>query len=201
MPKKKYKYLVGIDEAGRGPLAGPVAVAAVKVPRKKAKQVSSILVKFNDSKKLTHLKREWWFKKIKEMQTQGMIDFTVSFSSARTIDGRGIVYGIQSALKRSLRRLCVDPDETYILLDGSLSAPHVYMYQETIIKGDEKEKIIAVASIIAKVLRDRRMITYERKFQNYGFEQHKGYGTRAHYRAIAKCGLCEIHRRSFVKYL
>ncbi|MBI2109514.1 MAG: ribonuclease HII [Parcubacteria group bacterium] len=189
------KYLIGIDEVGRGPLAGPVAVAAVLFfPHFDTRHLKGI----KDSKKLSPQKRELWLEKAITLKKDGYIDFSVSFSSEKVIDKKGIMHAIRLSLKRSVKKMCKSPYETYIYLDGGLTAPKMYPFQKTIIRGDELLSIIALASIIAKVGRDRKMEEYAEQFPEYGFEQHKGYGTDAHYKAIQKYGLCAIHRRSFL---
>ncbi len=191
-------HLIGIDEAGRGPLAGPIAVGAFSVRSK------DTLKKFKgvkDSKQLSELQREEWFKRIKEERNNGMIGFAVSFSSAEVIDTKGITHATRAALNRCLKRLekhDFAARKSRILLDGSLYAPSRYKDQKTIIDGDAKKPIIALASICAKVLRDRKMKRLAKKYPKYGFEIHKGYGTKAHYKAIKKHGLSEIHRKSFL---
>lgn len=195
---QKKKFLVGIDEAGRGPLAGPVAVGAVLLfPHFNTKN----LIGIKDSKQLSAQKRESWFEKASLFKKEGLIDFAVSFSSEKMIDKKGIVHAIHISLKRSLKKVCVNPYETYIYLDGGLMAPRAYPFQKTIIRGDEILSIIALASIVAKVERDRKMEQYAEQFPEYGFEQHKGYGTTEHYKAIRKHGPCLLHRKSFLKNL
>ena len=201
MQEAKYcEMLVGIDEAGRGPLAGPVAVAAVafRGSPESQKAIYAIFRKIKDSKKLSREKRERWFQKMVGARERGHIDFAVSLVGPEVIDQTSIVYAIDIAISRILKRLALPPEKTSILLDGSLRAPNIYKRQETIIKGDEKRKIIAMASVIAKVSRDQKMIRYAKEFEQYGFDSHKGYGTRAHYAAIRKYGLCKIHRRTFL---
>jgi ribonuclease HII len=117
---------------------------------------------------------------------------------ASVIDEKGIVYAIDLAIERCINRLEIDPATCYIRLDGSLKAPSQFS-QETIIKGDVKEKVIGLASILAKVTRDRYMIRIARRYTQYGFEQHMGYGTKAHREAIARYGRCPIHRCSFTR--
>ena len=194
------EMLVGIDEAGRGPLAGPVAVAAVafRGAPESQKAVYAIFRKIKDSKKLSRKKRERWFQKMVGARERGHIDFAVSLVGPEVIDQTSIVQAIDIAIGRILKRLALAPEKTSILLDGSLHAPNIYEHQETIIKGDEKRKIIAMASVIAKVSRDQKMIRHAKEFEHYGFDSHKGYGTRAHYAAIRKYGLCKIHRRTFL---
>jgi len=191
-------FTIGIDEAGRGPLAGPISVGAFSVRSK------DILKKFKgvkDSKQLSEKQREEWFRKIKSEKAKGKILYAVSFSSAGIIDSKGITHATKAALNRCLKRLenkDFAPLKCKILLDGSLYAPSRYTNQKTIIDGDAKEPIIALASICAKVLRDRKMKRLAKKYPRYGFEMHKGYGTKAHYRAIKKHGISPIHRRSFL---
>ncbi len=197
---KKQKFIVGIDEVGRGPLAGPVAVGAVAI--NSAVYNSRLKKEFKgirDSKKLSEKKREEWFKKIKLAQMCGDIKFSVSFTTPTIIDKKGIVFSIQSALDKSLSNLKVKPEYAQIFLDGGLKAPKEYKNQKTIIHGDDLVQIISIASVVAKVTRDRLMVRFAKKFPQYGFERHKGYGTKAHYLAIKKHGITKIHRRSFLK--
>ena len=197
---KKTKYIIGIDEVGRGPLAGPVAVGAVEVDS--AVYNSRLKKEFKgirDSKKLSEKKREEWFKKIKLAQMRGDIKFSVSFTAPAVIDKKGIVFSIQSALDKSLSNLKVKPGRAEIFLDGGLKAPKEYKNQNTVIHGDDLVQIISIASVVAKVTRDRLMVRFAKKFPQYGFERHKGYGTKAHYLVIKKYGITKIHRRSFLK--
>lgn len=195
----KSRFLIGIDEAGRGPLAGPISVGVFSVKDKK------ILQKFKgvkDSKQLSEKQREEWFGVIKQSKKDGHIFYAVSFSSAGIIDSKGLTRATRMAMNRCLKRLEKNGFaglNSKILLDGSLYAPSIYEDQQTIIDGDAKESIIALASICAKVLRDRKMKRLAKEFPNYGFEIHKGYGTKAHYKAIKKHGMSQIHRRSFLR--
>ena len=157
--------------------------------------------KVRDSKKLSATAREKIFQSLAEAQVRSEISFAVSFSRARMIDRKGISFAIRHALAQSLKKLGIRANETLVLLDGALRAPSQFTRQKTIIKGDEKEAVIALASIVAKVSRDRKMIVFSRKYPQYGFEKHKGYGTKAHYRALKKNGPSAIHRRSFLKNL
>ncbi len=196
---KKQKYLIGIDEVGRGPLAGPVAVAAVLCfPRFDFKNLAHI----KDSKQLNPQKREEWFMRARTFKSAGLIDFAVSFCGEKIIDKRGIMRAIKISLSRALKKICKNKNrgQAYIYLDGGLVAPAEYPFQKTIIRGDEKISIIALASIVAKVTRDKKMKRYGERFPLYGFEQHKGYGTAAHYKAIEKYGVCALHRRSFLPH-
>lgn len=192
------KYRIGIDEVGRGPIAGPVAVGAFVFLDKKA---NHFFKGVKESKQLTEEKRELWFAKILEGQKKGLIDFSVIFQSEKVIDTKGISFAIKKCLSASLANLSIKPVDALVLLDGGLKAPEEYKNQKTIIKGDVKEQVIALASICAKVLRDRKMREWAKKHPNYGFEVHKGYGTAKHYEAIKKYGLNDLHRKSFVNKL
>jgi len=203
---KKFKYTVGIDEVGRGPIAGPVAVGAFVFLEENVKK---IFRKVKESKQLSEKQREEWFDIIQAQKKLGGVDFAVTFQSEKIIDTKGLSFAIRTALKKSLGEIIMRSDLTLgegptsplgkVLLDGGLKAPLEFTNQKTIIKGDEKEVVIALASICAKVTRDRKMRQYAKKFPEYGFDVHKGYGTRKHYEVIKKNGLTEIHRRSFLK--
>lgn len=201
--KNKFKYIIGIDEVGRGPLAGPVAVGACLISVLKIKRLltEGFFKGIRDSKKLSEKKREEWLGKIKELKMEGDLNYFVSFVSNKMIDKKGISQCIKSAIKNSLKKLKVNSLKTMILLDGGLKAPEEFIYQKTIIKGDEKEPIISLASIVAKVARDRKMVEYSKKFPQYGFEIHKGYGTAFHIQKISQNGLSKLHRKSFCKNL
>ena len=182
----KKKYIVGIDEAGRGPLAGPVAVGAVI-----GLLNSKLLKKIKDSKKLNAKQREIWHKFLKKN-----FECHCVFIGHKTIDKINIhkatLLGVEKVLKKFKRKLDL------VLMDGSLRAPKEYK-QKTIIKGDEKISLISAASIIAKVSRDRRMMREHKKTPHYAFDKHKGYGTKLHYKKIKKHGLSSIHRHTFCK--
>ncbi|MCR4281126.1 MAG: ribonuclease HII [Candidatus Kaiserbacteria bacterium] len=193
---KSAKYTIGIDEVGRGPLAGPVFVGAVIVPNHfDWETVAGV----RDSKKLIPRKREEWYKKLHELREGGYLNFTTASSSAQMIDERGIVFAISSALAECLKNIDAYPAECEILLDGSLHAPEEFTMQRTIIGGDDIEPVISMASIVAKVERDRLMTGLAVRFPDYGFESHKGYGTALHMQAIRNFGMCELHRRSFCR--
>jgi len=226
-------FIIGIDEAGRGPLAGPVSVGtfAIKLNSKEKFIIAKreALKQFRgvkDSKQLSEKQREEWLAKIKvvsnskkftkNLKNSHEVFWAVSFSGAKTIDEKGLSYSIRSALNRSLKKLELSisrksedikgassrfflPLHSLVLLDGSLYAPERYINQKTIIDGDAKEPIIALASICAKVLRDKKMKNFAKKYPHYGFEIHKGYGTKSHYVAIKKYGISQIHRKSFLK--
>jgi ribonuclease HII len=196
MPVKPgIQYIIGIDEVGRGPLAGPVAVGAVMVP---ADYLTGVWATVKDSKQLSEKGREAWLAKTNEAVRAGDVRYAVCFGSHERIDTRGIVPTIRSLVSRSLKKLDADPAECLVLLDGGLRAPARYR-QQTIIRGDAKEPVIALASIAAKVARDRVMVRLSKKYPAYGFERHKGYGTQGHYEVLATFGPCEIHRRSFLR--
>ncbi|OGZ07924.1 MAG: hypothetical protein A3D65_06100 [Candidatus Lloydbacteria bacterium RIFCSPHIGHO2_02_FULL_50_13] len=186
------KFFVGIDEVGRGPLAGPVVVGALLATPKLLKHFRLI----KESKQLSPQKREEWYARIKLLVGKEL-RFAVSFVSANVIDKKGITYAIRLALVRSLKKLKVSPNSCEVLLDGGLSAPKKYPRQKTIIHGDAKETVIAMASVVAKVLRDRRMVRLDKKYPQYRLAAHNGYGTKAHYRAIKKHGRSLEHRKSF----
>jgi len=192
--------VVGIDEVGRGPIAGPVAVGVVKLNTrdKKSKiKVYKMLEGIRDSKKLSAKQRWVWFEKLTKVQQSRVIGFHVSFVGASVVDRLGITRATRIATARALQKLIV-PYTSKVLLDAGLVAPARYKDQEAIIRGDEREPLIAAASVVAKVLRDGRMNNYAKRFPQYGFERHVGYGTDSHYRAIKRHGLCPLHRRSFI---
>lgn len=195
------KYVIGIDEVGRGSIAGPAAVGAVRLNTEVLTAKEDWFRGLRDSKKLTQIGREKWFDKIKEAEREGWLEYEVVFSRVDTIDKKGIVPAIHSALVRAIRKLKSNPKDTVVLLDGGLKAPRTYKHQQTIIKGDEKEVAIALASIAAKVTRDHRMRMIAKKERNHHLHAHKGYGTRAHYEAIKHNGITKHHRKSFLKNL
>ena len=192
------KYIIGIDEVGRGPLAGPMMVGAVAIAGDPS--AADFLIGIKDSKKLTKLRREKWSKKIwEEKKEKGNIGIAIVSVSNSTIDKFGISASLKLAVGKCLKILVKPGDQYEIMLDGSLYAPSEYQNQQTITKGDEKIPIIAAASVVAKVYRDNMMKKLHEKYPQYGFDAHKGYGTAAHIAAIKKHGLSAIHRRSFCK--
>jgi len=193
---KEIKYVVGVDEVGRGPVAGPVSVGAFCIRLDKKRVVPEDL---KNSKALSEKRREEWFKKFEEGRKEELVDFVVASVESETIDDRGIMFSLNHALKKAIRKLSVPPEQTFVYLDGGLHAPEEFINQETVIKGDEKHNVIAAASVVAKVVRDRRMKKAGEEYPIYGFELHKGYGTGAHMTAIKEYGPCPIHRRSFLK--
>ncbi len=198
------KIIVGIDEVGRGPVAGPVAVCAVWYKASDHGKVSSYLEGITDSKKVHVNKRRAFAKTAQDLQDSGLINYTIQYASAEKIDKEGIMGCLRNAVNRTLQIAEKDGLEPtdYIFLDGSLLAPKKFYKQKTIIGGDGKVFAISLASVIAKVARDEIMEEYGIKYPQYGFEQHKGYGTAAHIQAIKKEGISPLHRKSFLtKYI
>ncbi len=190
------KYIVGIDEVGRGPLAGPVCVGAMLVTPRMQTRFRNI----KESKQLSANVREKWYTRIKK-DSGPELRFAVSCVCAKTIDAKGIQYAIRLALKRALKKLQANPNDCEMLLDGGLRAPAEYVNQKTIIRGDASETAIAMASVVAKVRRDRLMVRLSKQYPEYGFARHKGYGTKIHYEAIKKYGISVLHRRRFLSHL
>lgn len=185
---------VGVDEVGRGPLAGPVTVCTLAVfegfDNKFFKGIT-------DSKKLTKNSREEWSKKLHRARREGKINFAVSSVSARRIDEKGISWAVRVAISTALRRLDLNEKKAHIFLDGLLKAPKKFVQQKTIIGGDRKNKLISAASVVAKVHRDAYMVRLSKRYKKYKFDVHKGYGTKIHKIAIKKHGLSKQHRKSF----
>lgn len=191
MNKKKKKFIVGIDEAGRGPLAGPVSIGAVAA--KICNFQFPIFKGIKNSKKLSAKKRGEWAKIIK-----ANFEYYNILISHKVIDKIGISKAIYIGVEKVLAKF--DTKIDLVLLDGLLKAPENYK-QKTIIKGDEKIPLISAASIIAKTARDKKMVAFHKKFPQYCFDRHKGYGTKLHYKKLKKHGVCPIHRRTFLKRL
>jgi ribonuclease HII len=201
--EKVRKWIIGVDEAGRGPLAGPVSVGVVAFRRTDRAALGRVFapIKGKDSKKLTEKEREYWFSKIFQEKERGRLSVAQSGAGEVTIDSKGIVFAIRSAMKRSLRKLHLNPLSCTVLLDGSLKAPSEYVDQQTIVRGDETQLAIRLASIVAKVLRDKKMVSLSRTYPQYSFHIHKGYGTKKHQFEIRKHGLSPVHRRTFCRFL
>lgn len=199
------RYIVGIDEAGRGPLAGPLSVAAVCLSVQKRLSTKEIIedicLGVRDSKQLSFKNRDHIFDKLvtASKSTESGFSYSATFVKPATIDRWGMSKALHSAVSRVLSKLNISPDISDIRLDGSLKAPDEYKNQETIIKGDVTEPVISAASVIAKVRRDQAMIRYSKVFPEYGFDRHKGYGTFEHRKAIKKYGPSEIHRQIFLR--
>ncbi|MBO3446130.1 ribonuclease HII [Clostridium sp. CCUG 7971] len=183
---KGYLYIGGIDEAGRGPLAGPV-VAAVVVFKSNTK-----IEGINDSKKISEAKRDELFDIIKEQA----LDYGIGIVNNNEIDEFNILQATYMAMKKAIN--CLEKAPDYLLIDAT-TIPGVDTPQKPIIKGDSKSISIAAASILAKVTRDSIMYQYDEMYPEYGFKSHKGYGTKEHYEAIEKHGITPIHRKSFLK--
>ena len=196
------KYIVGIDEVGRGPLAGPVVVAAIMMPSDGIKKIAG-LPPLRDSKKLSEKQREEWFRYLKEIKAQ----YAVARVSPKVIDRINIAKAANLAASRALLRLIatyyLPVSRLRIVLDGGLFLlPDVARKcgsVRTVVRGDERIPIISLASIVAKVTRDRYMKRLDRRFPQFGFAEHKGYGTRSHYRALKRQGSSPIHRLTFIK--
>ena len=188
------KAYVGVDEAGRGPLAGPVSVGVARITN--VSEVKKLFPKVKDSKQLSEARREEWFKNIQKLKKEGHLTYGVALISATHIDSKGIVNAIQVGMKKALA-LAGARSNDEVKLDGGLKAPAQFKNQNTFIKGDATHLEIALASICAKVLRDRRMVAYAKVYTVHGFETHKGYGTLAHIKAIKKHGLSKLHRKTF----
>ena len=183
-----YDLICGVDEAGRGPLAGPVCAAAVILPK------GMVIPGLNDSKKLTDKRRRELFPIIQ----QEAVSFGIAFASQEEIDEINILQATFLAMRRAIDQLNPKPD--FALIDGNRETDFGVPCK-TVIKGDSLSANIAAASVLAKVTRDNWMIEAAEKYPGYGFEIHKGYGTKAHYAALEKLGPCAIHRRTFLKKL
>ena len=190
------RFLVGVDEAGRGALAGPVAVAVAMVP---SGFDFALVPEVKDSKQLSLAARERIYALARELQKEKVLDFKVAMVGAEVIDKVGITRAVALATARALFRLSCMPNETEVRLDGLLCAPARFTRQQTIIRGDQTEPVISLASIMAKVTRDRYMVRIAQRYPLYVFEKHKGYGTLLHRQHIAAHGLCDLHRKYFCK--
>lgn len=179
-------YICGIDEAGRGPLAGPVVAAAAVLPK------DCQIFYLNDSKKLSEKKRDLLFDEIKEKA----VAYGIGIVSPQVIDEINILQATYEAMRQAISQLNVIPE---ILLNDAVTIPGVDIMQVPIVKGDAKSVSIAAASILAKVTRDRMMMEYDQIYPEYGFAKHKGYGTAAHIAALKEYGPCPIYRRTFIK--
>lgn len=229
------KYIVGIDEVGRGPLAGPMTIGVVVCEAefyKKLKRNKNLPPAGKDSKKLSPQLRQNYVEVLKNLKNssrrntflgaserdgarlsqsqarlmaypekvfarKNFLDFQIIHISNKIIDKKGLSFSIKTAIEQGIEKLKLDPKNCEVRLDGGLHAPAQFKNQKTIIKGDEKEKIIAWASILAKVSRDELMRKVGKKYPKYRFEVHKGYGTASHRSAISKYGFSAIHRKSF----
>lgn len=180
--------LCGVDEAGRGPLAGPVCAAAVILPR------GTVIEGLNDSKKLSEKKREQLF----DVICDTALSYAIAFATVEEIEELNILHAAQLAMNRAIEEL--DPKPDLAIIDGN-QAGDIRFPHETVVKGDASCISIAAASILAKVTRDRFMLDMAQQYPIYHFEKHKGYGTKDHYSALREFGPCPIHRPSFLKNL
>lgn len=195
--RKKPLYTLGIDEVGRGPLAGPVAVGVVRTALSRT-QYSKLLSGIRDSKKASKEEREFWYEKALVWKKGKKINWSIVFKSAHFIDTKGIVPAILACIHEGIKNVDgIHSDEC--LLDGGLRLSPEYTHQKTIIRGDSKEPLIALAATIAKVVRDRYMERLAKKYPHYNLQIHKGYGTKKHREAIQEFGLSKIHRKTFCK--
>jgi ribonuclease HII len=228
LKNKKVQYIVGIDEAGRGPLAGPVTVGAFCVNKRQYdnKTIKRLFSGARDSKKMSEKKRKEMFERIKLAQRDGLVRYIVQMESAQNIDTKGISWCIRNCIRKCLAKLSlpdsvaprpsdravgrsakrgyrekldVDSKTTLVLLDGGIKAPPEFIHQKTIIRGDDKELVISLTSICAKVTRDAHMKKLAKKYPHYGLDIHKGYGTLVHRTAIARHGVSDIHRKTFCR--
>lgn len=181
-----YNFICGVDEAGRGPLAGPVCAAAVIL--KEDTEIDGL----NDSKKLTERKREQLFDVIKEKA----VAYSVAFASVEEIEELNILGATFLAMKRAVEGLNVPAD--FAIIDGN-RLPSLEIAAKPVVKGDMHSMSVAAASVLAKVTRDRLLLEYDKEYPEYKFSAHKGYGTKAHYEAIKEYGITPIHRKSFLK--
>lgn len=186
---KGFSAVCGVDEAGRGPLAGDVYAAAVILPR------GEIIVGVNDSKKLSAKKRDVLYDIIRERA----VSFSIAVATVEEIDRINILQASLLAMRRAVAGLSVPPD--FVLVDGNQDPKFENVTCETIIGGDGKSASIAAASILAKVARDRYMTALAEKYPEYRFDKHKGYGTKLHYELLEQHGISNVHRRSFLKKL
>ncbi len=182
-----FSCICGVDEAGRGPLAGPVCAAAVILPE------GAVIEGLDDSKKLTEKKRERLYDIIK----QTAVAYSVAYGTLEEIETVNILEATYLAMNRAIEGLTVKPD--FALIDGNRVPRGIIIPCETIVKGDSKSMSVAAASVLAKVTRDRLMLEYDKKYPEYNFKKHKGYGTKEHTELIRQYGPCEIHRLSFLK--
>ena len=187
----QYEHIAGLDEAGRGALAGPVAVGAVILPHGEPKRLTSTLKGARDSKQMTPLGRERLAIQIKEVA----LTWSVGFADAHEIDAQGIVRATRLAAIRALHQFDVTPD--YLLTDFRLELPQLDIAQTSLVKGDARCLSIACASILAKTERDALMLALDEQHPGYGLAKHKGYGTQAHRSALTRLGVSPIHRKTF----
>lgn len=202
---EKRNWTIGVDEVGRGPLAGPVTVGAILVKSNLRNHISKFRKPLRDSKKLTQKQREEWFRWIEKEKKRGRICCAFASVLPKTIDRINVTAAANRAAARAIKKVLdtsgVHPKRTRIFLDGGLyptpPTPHCKLH--TVVGGDEMIPAVSLASIAAKVTRDRYMVRLAKQFPEYGFERHKGYGTAAHWQAIKKHGVSPHHRLTFLK--
>ena len=182
-----FSFICGVDEAGRGPLAGPVCAAAVILPE------GAVIEGLDDSKKLTEKKRE----KLYDIIKTTAVAYSVAYGTLEEIESVNILEATYLAMNRAIEGLNVKPD--FALIDGNRVPRGIKIPCETVVKGDSRSMSVAAASVLAKVTRDRLMLEYDKKYPEYNFKKHKGYGTKEHTELIKQYGPCEIHRLSFLK--
>ncbi len=194
-------YIIGVDEVGRGPLAGPICFGFVKVSFEnyiRLKKNKNLPKKGLDSKKINKNEREGFEKYLKKLKKDGVLDFCIVTFSNKDIDKFGLSVVIKKSIEEGLKKMKADKKDT-LFFDGGLRTDiSNFPNQKTIIKGDEKEKIISWASIVAKVYRDRFMKKQSLKYPKYGFDKNVGYGTKEHLQKIKDFGVCSLHRKSFL---
>lgn len=190
--QKGCEFVVGLDEVGRGPLAGPVVAGAVCI---KKNNLPAFMENIRDSKKLSQKQREGWYKFLTQ---QPEIKWGIGLVSEKIIDQINILEATKLAMKQAVVALKIEPD--YLLLDGNFLLEDLSISQKAVVRGDEKVISCAAASILAKVTRDRLMEKYDAKYPEYGFKKHRGYGTAQHLAAIEQHGPCAIHRLSFAPF-
>ncbi|MGN0492488.1 MAG: ribonuclease HII [Acutalibacteraceae bacterium] len=182
-----FNIICGVDEAGRGPLAGPVCAAAVILPP------DAVIEGLDDSKKLSEKKRERLYSEI----TEKAIAYSVAYGTLEEIESVNILEATFLAMNRAIEGLSVKPD--FALIDGNRVPKNIKIPCATVVKGDSKSMSVAAASVLAKVTRDRLMLTYDEKYPEYNFKKHKGYGTKEHIWLLKQYGPSPIHRLSFLK--
>lgn len=185
--QRGFKAICGVDEAGRGPLAGPVCAAAVILAP------DTVIEGLDDSKKLSEKKRE----KLFDIITEKALSFYVAYGTLEEIEELNILEATFLAMNRAIDGLSIKAD--FAIIDGNRVPKGIKIPCETVVKGDSRSMSVAAASVLAKVTRDRLMLEYDEKYPQYGFKKHKGYGTKEHTECIKSFGPCEIHRMSFLK--
>jgi len=202
--ESEYSYLAGVDEVGRGPIAGPLTLALFLIPKSKERAVQLLVRKLGgrDSKRMSERQRELFVRNMKKVLEEHRARVFFQSVSAKSIDRWGIPLALRSAMRSLLKkveRAGISPRSITFLLDAGIPSFPEMGYAESIIHGDEEVPLISAASIFAKVHRDALMRRYDQRYPHYGFAQHKGYGTRAHYEALERYGLTPIHRESWLR--